>query len=246
MTDSPRPPAPFILASASPSRAGILRRLGIAFDVDVSDVDEPALVTAAISERDPQNPLTCAEEAMLLARAKAEAVAEQYRIRPDAGLAPGADDAGNLGSVTAGQEAMVAPFILGCDSVFELDGASYGKPLDPEVCVQRWQAMRGRTGVLHTGHWMIRGGEALGEIVSTSVTFAEPTDAQIRAYVATGEPLHCAGGFTIDGHGAAFVRGVDGDHLAVIGLSAYTAARLLRELGGDITQWWTTPSSGPN
>src|SRR5690606_29454764 len=147
--------------------------------------------------------------ALLLARAKAEAVAAEL-------------DGDHL--------------VLGCDSVLELDGRVHGKPADAAEAIARWQAMRGRTGVLHTGHWLVDdrdegSGGTLGATAETVVHFADLTDDEIEAYVATGEPLRVAGAFTIDGLGAPFVRGIEGDHTNVVGLSLPLLRELLRDLG---------------
>jgi septum formation protein len=132
--------------------------------------------------------------------------------------------------------------LLGCDSVLAFDGEILGKPADPEVAVKRWQAMRGRSGVLHTGHHLIDLGagthaEAVG---STVVHFADISDAEIAAYVGCGEPLWVAGAFTIDGRGAAFVERIEGDHGNVVGVSLPLLRRLLGELGVPITALWRT------
>lgn len=200
--------ASLILASASPSRAKLLRDAGIMHRVLVSDVDEDAATAAA-------GPLTPAETSLLLARAKAEAVAASV---PD-GL------------------------VLGCDSVFELDGVPYGKPWEPCVARERWRRMRGRSGVLHTGHWLVSRHDAgtpvgHGEVTSAVVRFEDVSDAEIDAYVATGEPLQVAGAFTIDGLAGAFIAGVDGDPHTVVGLSISTLRRLLSQLGFSITDFW--------
>lgn len=126
-------------------------------------------------------------------------------------------------------------FILGGDSAFELDGTLYGKPHLPEVARERWLAQRGRTGMLHSGHWLIdhRGGvpgRAVGGVSTASVTFASDiTDDEIDAYVATGEPLQVAGAFTIDSLGAPFISRIDGDPHAVVGLSVALLRSLLLE-----------------
>jgi septum formation protein len=127
--------------------------------------------------------------------------------------------------------------VLGCDSVLELEGASLGKPVDPDEAVARWRAMRGRTGTLHTGHCLrdtASGRQATGT-GSTLVHFADVTDAEIAAYVDSGEPLEVAGAFTIDGLGGAFVTGIEGDHHNVVGLSL----PLLRDLVADLGHAWT-------
>ena len=125
--------------------------------------------------------------------------------------------------------------VIGCDSVLAFEGEIFGKPAGPVEAAGRWRRMRGRSGVLHTGHCVRRGDEEFVETASTIVHFADITDAEIDAYVATGEPLHVAGAFTIDGLGGAFVTGVEGDHHNVIGLSL----PLLRELVGDLGIAWT-------
>lgn len=133
------------------------------------------------------------------------------------------------------------PLVLGCDSVLEFDGECYGKPSDPEDAVSRWKRMRGRTGVLHTGHCLIDTGtdRTVAEVADTLVRFGEVDDAEIAAYVATGEPLRVAGAFTIDGLGGAFVDGVDGDPGTVVGLSLPLLRRLLGRLGISITSLWS-------
>mgnify|MGYP000859828085 FL=1 len=131
-------------------------------------------------------------------------------------------------------------FVVGCDSMLEIDGRIVGKPGDPRTAVERWRSMRGATGILHTGHTLVRlpdGATAEG-VSSTVVHFAHPSDAEIEAYVATGEPLWCAGAFTIDGLGGAFVEGVEGDPHGVVGLSLPLLRRLVIELGGSWTDLW--------
>ena len=130
--------------------------------------------------------------------------------------------------------------VVGCDSMLEIDGRIVGKPGDPRTAVERWRSMRGAAGVLHTGHTLVRlpdGATAEG-VSSTVVHFARPSDAEIEAYVATGEPLWCAGAFTIDGLGGAFVEGVEGDPHGVVGLSLPLLRRLVIELGGSWTDLW--------
>ena len=131
-------------------------------------------------------------------------------------------------------------FVVGCDSMLEIDGRIVGKPGDPRTAVERWRSMRGATGILHTGHTLVRlpdGATAEG-VSSTVVHFARPSDAEIEAYVATGEPLWCAGAFTIDGLGGAFVEGVEGDPHGVVGLSLPLLRRLVIELDGSWTDLW--------
>jgi len=131
--------------------------------------------------------------------------------------------------------------LLGCDSMLELDGQIYGKPVDAAEATTRWRAMRGRSGVLHTGHWLMdeRGVPAmLGATSSTTVRFADLSDEEIDAYVATGEPLAVAGAFTIDGLGGPFVERIEGDHHGVVGLSLPLLRELLGEVGVSIPDLW--------
>ena len=125
--------------------------------------------------------------------------------------------------------------VVGCDSLLELDGAAYGKPGSAAEAAGRWRRMRGRSGVLHTGHHVLvrRTGQQRSDsaVASTTVHFADLTDAEIAAYVATGEPLEVAGAFTIDGLGGAFVSGIEGDHHNVVGISLPLLRTLLRGLG---------------
>lgn len=159
--------------------------------------------------------------ALTLARAKAEDVAST------------ADDA----------------LVVGCDSVLELDGEIHGKPADAAEATARWQQMRGRSGVLHTGHWVVDTRESedggtgvtLGATASTTVHFAKLDDDEIAAYVATGEPLRVAGAFTIDGLGGPYVAGIEGDPGTVIGLSLPLLRELLSELG---VAWHDLRSTG--
>ncbi|MBB5117336.1 septum formation protein Maf [Streptomyces eurocidicus] len=153
-----------------------------------------------------------------LARVLAEAKAEAVSVRAEA--------AGAL--------------VVGCDSVLELDGLALGKPADAEDATARWKSMRGRSGILRTGHCVIDTAteRRVSATASTTVRFGEPTDAEIAAYVASGEPLHVAGAFTLDGRSAPFLDGIDGDHGNVIGLSLPLLRTLLGELGTSITDLW--------
>ena len=130
--------------------------------------------------------------------------------------------------------------VLGCDSALLLDGEMLGKPHLPEVAIARWQKMRGQTGILCSGHWLIDGetGEATGKVTQTTVKFANLTDEQIHKYVATGEPLQVAGAFTIDGIGGAFVERIEGDYHTVVGLSLVALRELVTELGHDYQSLW--------
>ena len=145
-------------------------------------------------------------------------------------------------TVASAMAAEPGVLVLGCDSVLAFGGEILGKPADANDAKQRWRAMRGRSGVLHTGHHLtdLTSGKQAEEVGTTVVHFADVTDEEIDAYVATGEPLHVAGSFTIDGRGAAFVERIEGDHGNVIGLSLPLLRRLLRQLGVDITDLWET------
>lgn len=212
-------PIRLILASASPARLSTLRSAGVEPEVVVSSVDEDAVLTAAQAAA--AEPLDAADIALLLARAKCEDVTANA---PDADL------------------------VLGCDSVLELDGEVHGKPADPAEAVSRWQRMRGRCGILHTGHWVVDlrdtedGGSAgtVGATASTRVHFADLSDEEIEAYVATGEPLRVAGAFTVDGLGGPYVTSVEGDYHTVVGLSLPVLRDLLLELE---IPWHTLRSS---
>ena len=137
-------------------------------------------------------------------------------------------------------------WVVGCDSVLEIDGQVHGKPGDPDSARRRWLTMRGRTGVLHTGHCVIDtgSGREVVRAARTVVRFAAVTDAEIDAYVGTGEPLEVAGAFTIDGLGGAFVDGVEGDPHTVVGISLPLLRRMLAELGVRWTDLWTPAVAG--
>ncbi|WP_405013025.1 nucleoside triphosphate pyrophosphatase [Kitasatospora sp. NBC_01539] len=192
-----------VLASASPARLGLLRQAGLDPQVRVSGVDEDAISAA-----------TPAELALVLAEAKAKAVAAD---------------------LTGGE------LVVGCDSVLELDGLALGKPADAAEALERWRSMRGREGVLRTGHCVIDTvtGRQSSATASTTVRFGTPDDAEVAAYIASGEPLHVAGAFTLDGRSAPFVEGIDGDPGNVIGLSLPLLRRLLADLGVRITDLWS-------
>ncbi|MBM6401023.1 Maf family protein [Phycicoccus sonneratiae] len=211
------PPVTLLLASASPARLATLRSAGVEPVVVVSRVDEDAAVAAAEAEH---GSLAPEDVALLLARAKADDVAARV----------GSEDGPDT------------DLLLGCDSVLELDGEVHGKPADAAEAVARWRRMRGRSGVLHTGHWLLdlRGpdnggtGGMVGGTASTTVHFADLSDAEVASYVATGEPLRVAGAFTIDGLGGPYVRGIEGDPGTVVGVSL----PLLRELVGELGVAW--------
>jgi septum formation protein len=180
---------------------------------------EPVVVVSGVDE-DQLGPLPPAELALQLAELKSAAVAARDDL-PDGAL------------------------VLGCDSVLELDGEVLGKPGTAEEAVRRWRSMRGRSGVLMTGHCLHDTGtrHIASATATTTVHFAEVTDEEIAAYVATQEPLHVAGGFTIDGLGGPFVTGVEGDHHNVVGVSLPLVRELAAELGHRWTDFWPAPST---
>lgn len=143
-------------------------------------------------------------------------------------------------AVVARDDLPAAALVLACDSVLELDGEALGKPEVPAVAVARWKAMRGRTGVLHTGHTLTdtATGRTLTATGSTTVHFAEVDDDEIDAYVATGEPLWVAGAFTLEGYAAGFISGIEGDHHNVVGVSLPLVRTLVRDLGHSWTSLW--------
>lgn len=136
--------------------------------------------------------------------------------------------------------------MIGCDSVLAFDGEILGKPADAADATRRWLRMRGRSGVLHSGHCLVdvAAGRRAEAVASTTVHFADISDDEIAAYVASGEPLAVAGAFTIDGLGGPFVERIEGDPGTVIGLSMPLLRRLLAELGLRITDLWTTVAPG--
>jgi septum formation protein len=121
--------------------------------------------------------------------------------------------------------------VIGCDSVLAFGDEIHGKPADAAEATARWQRMRGRTGVLHTGHHVIHGAYSRTAVASTTVHFADLGDEEIAAYVATGEPIEVAGAFTIDGLGGAYVTGISGDHHNVVGISLPLLRTMLADLG---------------
>ena len=133
--------------------------------------------------------------------------------------------------------------VIGCDSMLLFEGELVGKPGTPEVALDRWRRVAGKSGVLITGHTVLRvvAGEITGRASaaeSTTVRFGTPSDEELEAYIATGEPLHVAGGFTIDGLGGWFVDGIEGDHTSVIGISLPLTRRLLGQVGVPVSTLW--------
>jgi septum formation protein len=170
---------------------------------------DPEVVVSGVDETGVAAPST-AELVAVLAAMKAEEVAGTL-----------ADDA----------------LVLGCDSLLEFDGEPLGKPGSREAAMQRWQRMRGRSGVLHTGHVLIDlvSTRTARRTVSTVVHFADVTDDEIAAYTATDEPSAVAGAFTIDGFGGWFVTGVEGDPHNVVGVSLPALREMIRELGLELS-----------
>jgi septum formation protein len=208
------------LASTSPARLMLLRQAGIEPLTVSPDVDEDAVAAVAAEGRG--TPLTPDELVLLLARAKAAAVARSLA-----------------------EEGTFDGLVIGGDSMFALGERVYGKPYTPEEATRRWQEMRGATGILHSGHSVFRvtPGVAPTEataVAEAAVTFADDvSDAEIAAYVASGEPLHVAGAFTVDSLGSAFITRVDGDPSTVVGMSLSTVRRLAAELGVRWTDLWS-------
>lgn len=197
-----------LLASASTSRYKLLLDSGITPLVQVSDVDEEAIATELALP-------TTAQLVVALAKAKGEAVAQNISVTTDTNI-----------------------LMIAADSMLEFDGVAYGKPGTAEIATQRWQAMRGKTGYLHSGHWIkdLVTGEVRTGVAGAHVYFGDVTDAEIAAYVASGEPLGVAGGFTHEGRSSAFITRIDGDVAAVAGMSML----LLRELTHGMGIAWTS------
>ncbi len=207
-------PISFILASASPARRRLLQGAGIDPIVRPSDFDE-SLVQSA-------------EPSLLvktLALRKAEAIALPLQA----------------------QGIKQPTLILGCDSILAIHGEIHGKPADAAEAIARWQMMRGHIGQLYTGYALLKLEPTattpallttLLRSEATQVQFADVSDRQIAAYVATGEPLYCAGCFALEGKGGAFIEKIEGCHTNVIGLSLPVLRQMLNELGYDITDFW--------
>lgn len=199
----------------------LLRQAGIEPITRAPETDEDAVTAQAVAERGADLPPD--ELVLLLARAKAADVAHRL----------------------AAEETDFDGIVIGGDSMFALDGRVYGKPYTTEEATRRWREMRGGTGILHSGHsvFRVRPGEKLHEataVAEAAVTFADDvTDEEIAAYVASGEPLHVAGAFTVDSLGGAFITRVDGDPSTVVGMSLSTIRRLTRELGVSWTDLWS-------
>jgi septum formation protein len=196
-----------LLASASTSRYSLLLNAGITPLVQVSHVDEDA-ISAQLS------PISTADLCVALATAKGEAVVQQITVTDNRNL-----------------------LVIAADSMLEFEGESYGKPGNPDAAIARWKAMRGKYGYLHTGHWVMDlvSGQIRSGVAGAKVEFADISDAEIIAYVKSGEPLSVAGGFTHEGKSAAFITKMTGDNPAVGGISL----ALLREFTKDMSIEWT-------
>ncbi|WP_104135596.1 nucleoside triphosphate pyrophosphatase [Cryobacterium sp. Y62] len=224
------------LASTSPARLALLRAAGIEPVLINPDVDEARVV--AETEAAAGTPLAPRELVLLLARAKAEAAASALLARAKAEAAASALLTEPLNGL-----------LLGGDSVFVLDGVIYGKPHTAEAARERWERQRGRTGTLYSGHWLIEltagvPSSAVGAVAVAEVTFADDLDdAELDAYIATGEPLYVAGAFTIDSLGAPFIMSIVGDPSTVVGLSLPTLRRLVRGLGHEWPTLWNRPGA---
>ncbi|HEY9809565.1 MAG TPA: nucleoside triphosphate pyrophosphatase [Halomicronema sp.] len=207
----------FLLASASPARRRLLETAGINPIVCPSDVDESQIQNS--------NP---SELVQTLAELKAENIANRLKN-------------GEVPMNTPPlPEGVVSWLIAGCDSVLSLSGEIHGKPADPTEAIARWKMMRGKMGELYTGHALI---DLAKEkvLVATQVTrvyFAEVSDAEIEAYVNTGEPLKCAGCFALEGKGGLFVEKLEGCHTNVIGLSLPLLREMLGKLGYKVSDFW--------
>ena len=218
-----------VLASSSPSRLSLLRNAGIEPVVIRPQVDEHAVVERV-------SPQSVVDEVALLAQTKAKAVINVLAQDPHEELIGSADTC----------------VLIACDSLLELDGESVGKPGDTLATTEVWKRLRGRSAVLHTGHYIavLRPGHTGWDLVdhadavgSTVLHTAPVSDEESAAYCATGEPFHVAGALTIDGYGAAFVESLEGDHTNVIGLSIPLARTLITKLGVNWPDLWKITST---
>lgn len=205
----------FVLGSASQGRLGVLRQAGIDPQVVVSDVDEDALLASL----DPDLP----PEAVVAKLANAKALSVAAALPP---------------------ELLADCVVLGCDSMLYLDGGLSGKPGTADAARRQWEKMAGTTGHLLTGHALLRLSAGVithteGDTGSTAVLFGTPSPAELDRYVDSGEPLHVAGAFTLDGLGGWFIDGIDGDPSNVIGVSLPLVQRLISRTGLSISEFWT-------
>jgi septum formation protein len=188
----------------------------------------------------------------------ASASASRLGVLRGAGLDPkvivsGIDEAAITAPTTAGLTEQLAiakatavagrlgeGIVIGCDSLLDLDGQPYGKPGTAAEATRRWHQMSGRSGTLFTGHCVIDAAtrRQAHAVAGATVRFGSPSEQEIAAYVASGEPLAVAGAFTLEGRGGWFVDGIDGDHGTVLGISLPLVRRLLAELGIAVTSLW--------
>jgi septum formation protein maf len=279
-----------ILASQSPARRAVLAAAGVIPVIHVSEVDEPAaLRNAANAQGISVEQMSAEERVSILARAKAFAVYESWKLVADTAASASGDlvvgypleaeaesaesessvkaladdshsdvthnvdtaqtrdfsgvkvptktfDIHDFAHVNKSSADSNSVLIVGCDSMFLLDGECYGKPHTPEVAFERIKRMSGKTGELFTGHCLIdtKSGKTVCKVSRASVTFAHMSDEEIRAYVETGEPLEVAGSFTLEGFGGAFIEGIQGDPHGVLGISL----PLLRQMVCDFGYAW--------
>lgn len=220
----------FVLASASPSRLGLLRSGGISPRVIPSEVDEDQIVS--------QLPADMPDEQVVteLARAKAHAVASEH--------------ATDIARETGAERI----YVLGCDSMLLAEGELLGKPHTVERAWERWQSLRGRSAQLISGHALAEVaidapgphantgvGRVITEWSTTTVHFGTPSDRDLRAYLETGEPLECAGAFTLEAMGAWFIDAIEGDPSGVIGVSLPLLRRMLDRVGVAVSELWGPP-----
>lgn len=219
---------PFIiLASASPARRRLLQGVGLDPIVCPSDIDESLIQT--------KNP---SELVQTLAKLKAQSIAERLL---NGNLSDSLADSSSSREVEkAHREA--SWLVIGCDSVLLVKGEIHGKPEDAAEAIARWQKMSGSFGDLYTGHAIIdtANNKILVRCQVTRVYFAKMSDREIEAYVATGEPLRCAGCFALEGKGGLFVEKLEGCHTNVIGLSLPLLRQMLGELGYNVTDFWAS------
>jgi septum formation protein len=203
-----------VLGSASAGRRRVLLQAGVEPLVVVSGVDEDAVVAALGPNASPGD----------VVRSLAEAKADQVVTTLDAAIAANC-------------------VVIGCDSMLFIDGRLIGKPPSVDAARRQWRSMGGRSGQLFTGHCLLRltGGETTHRVSESSLTtvhFADPTDADLGAYLDTGEPLAVAGSFTLDGLGGWFVDRIEGDPSNVIGLSLPLTRALLQRVGVSVAEVW--------
>ena len=251
---------PVVLASQSPSRARLLVQAGIRPTIRVSHVDEKAVLQDLADNRGiGVDQLSIEERVLVLARAKAKSVADEYTatwntMRESVGefsiSRPLENGQGSIAERTDLHEyvenypglygLMHGPVIIGCDSLFTMNDEVYGKPHSADVARERLRAMRGNTGTLWTGHVVIdmSTGEMVQSISHAQVSFAMFSDEDLERYLETGEPLEVAGSFTLEGLGSAFIESIQGDPSGVIGLSLPTVRTLVEKLGMAWTSLW--------